>query len=54
MNTERICGTGNQCEETCPVMRLGRVCPTPAEFIDELLAMSETPEGSPQLACSIA
>jgi hypothetical protein len=30
-----ICGTGNTCEATCPVMCAGRVCPTLIAFASE-------------------
>lgn len=45
-----ICGTGAQCEQTCPVMRVGRICPPLPEFIDELAGIYVTdPASDPQL-----
>ena len=32
-----ICGTGAQCEDTCPVMRMGRVCPDVLDAVEECL-----------------
>lgn len=37
--TETICGTGQPCERTCPVMRLGRVCPDLPTFLEEVRAV---------------
>ena len=31
-----VCGKGAACEQYCPVMSMGRICPTPAEFAEEL------------------
>lgn len=51
MGDGQVCGTGQACEDTCPVMRLGRLCPTLPEFLDELAAMSvEAPQLAPQPA----
>ena len=36
---EITCGAGLPCERTCPVMSMGRICPTLPEFIDELAAL---------------
>ncbi|SFR75830.1 hypothetical protein SAMN05428970_1976 [Agromyces sp. CF514] len=32
-----VCGNGAACEKTCPVMRMGRICPEPAELVKEVL-----------------
>ena len=52
--TAVVCGAGLQCEQTCPVMRMGRICPTLPEFIDELACVfspgSEAPQLEPQPA----
>jgi hypothetical protein len=57
-----ICGGGLPCERTCPVMRLGRICPDVPTFLEEvreILAADnadvtdrsvEAPELAPQLA----
>lgn len=39
----RICGSGLACEEYCPVMSMGRICPSVTEFLDEVAAMGLTP-----------
>ena len=45
-----ICGTGAQCEQTCPIMRVGRICPPLPEFIDELAGIYVSdPAADPQL-----
>ena len=36
---DKVCGSGDECENTCPVMLMGRICPTPAEFVNELQTM---------------
>lgn len=33
---EKICGSGAQCEQTCPVMRMGRICPDYETFLQEV------------------
>ena len=38
-----ICGETTACQNHCPVMRLGRVCPTVPEFMDELEALRISP-----------
>lgn len=52
MGDGQVCGTGAQCEDTCPVMRLGRLCPTLPEFLDELanLYAATPPQEAQQLA----
>lgn len=32
----KVCGTGEQCERTCPVMKMGRLCPDLPEFLEEV------------------
>jgi hypothetical protein len=40
MTTEKlVCGKGAACEQTCPVMSMGRICPTVEEFMEELAGM---------------
>lgn len=43
MELRDICGSGAACERTCPVMKLGRVCPTVTEFMDEIAACGIDP-----------
>ena len=54
MTTGEICGAGAQCENTCPVMRMGRICPDLPTFLEEFRAIVAADaftecEGSPQL-----
>jgi hypothetical protein len=56
---DTICGTGRPCERTCPVMRIGRICPDVPTYLEEVRAIlaAETVtelEGSPQLAPQLA
>lgn len=44
--TGKTCGTGRDCEQTCPVMRLGRVCPDWATFLEEMAALRTQEEAS--------
>jgi hypothetical protein len=37
--SDKICGTGDECEATCPLMRIGRDCPDPLEAIAESLEL---------------
>lgn len=49
--TGKMCGTGRDCEQHCPIMRIGRECPALPNFIDELLAATaEDPQPAFQLA----
>jgi hypothetical protein len=52
--TAVVCGAGKPCEQTCPVMRMGRICPDLPEFIDELAGLFtpglEAPQLEPELA----
>jgi hypothetical protein len=32
----KICGTGDMCENTCPVMSMGRICPDLPTFLNEV------------------
>lgn len=51
MSDGQVCGVGAACENTCPVMRFGRICPTLPEFIQEVTAMTvEAPQLAPQPA----
>ena len=34
-----ICGTGRACEQTCPIMKAGRICPPVADMLKELAAV---------------
>lgn len=54
MNTGKVCGTGAQCEVTCPVMRLGRDCPTLPAFLEEVAALIAECGGSPELVAQPA
>lgn len=50
---ETICGSGAACELKCPVMSVGRVCPTADEFFDELERVdSQSPWGVRFLAAT--
>jgi len=56
---DTICGTGQPCERTCPVMRLGRICPDVPTFLEEVRTLIEAGEISgseeaPQLAPQLA
>ena len=44
----RICGTGEMCENTCPVMEMGRICPPFATFMEELRILMPLSEVAPQ------
>lgn len=33
---DKVCGTGAQCEQTCPVMKMGRICPPLEQFLEEV------------------
>jgi hypothetical protein len=33
---EKVCGSGAQCENTCPVMSMGRICPDLPTFLEEV------------------
>lgn len=41
-----VCGNGAACENTCPVMLLGRICPDPVDMVLEVLA-AQTDQLSP-------
>jgi len=50
----KICGTGDACENTCPVMSMGRICPDLPTFLEEVRALmaagnEEVPQLAPQL-----
>ena len=52
---EKVCGSGAQCENTCPVMSMGRICPDLPTFLVEVRALmaaenEEVPQTVPQLA----
>lgn len=47
-NNPIVCGKGAACENTCPVMRMGRICPDLPEFLDELAALMAEPNEAPQ------
>jgi hypothetical protein len=36
-DTGKICGAGDRCEDTCPVMRMGRICPDVLDAVEEAL-----------------
>jgi hypothetical protein len=36
----RICGNGAECENICPVMRAGRICPPVTQLLEELTELS--------------
>lgn len=46
-----ICGTGAECEETCPVMRMNRICPPVSEMLIEMRDINHAwvPERHPAL-----
>lgn len=45
----KICGSGDTCEKTCPVMSAGRICPDIPAFLEELRCLnSESSATSPQ------
>ena len=43
MNNGRICGTGAACEKDCPVMRIGRACPTVEDVFRECVEAGVNP-----------
>jgi hypothetical protein len=38
-----ICRANLACSTRCPLARVGRICPDPADFLDELAAMGLSP-----------
>lgn len=42
---EIICGKGLPCEASCPIKRVGRVCPSLVVFASIYVANSSLPEG---------
>jgi hypothetical protein len=44
-----VCGLGTQCERTCPVKLIGRICPDLPTFLEELRILSVEGEAFPQL-----
>ena len=51
---DKVCGAGEMCERTCPVMKMGRICPDLPTFLDELAALMAAGEESPQLCAQPA
>ena len=45
-----VCGAGLECESKCPVMMLGRLCPTVDEFLDQMLEAGLNVPVSPAFA----
>jgi hypothetical protein len=40
---DKVCGTGAACENHCPVMLLGRLCPDPLDLVLEIRAAQLSP-----------
>ena len=52
---DKVCGSGAQCENTCPVMLMGRICPDLPTFLNEVLCLTaEASEEAPQLVPATA
>lgn len=52
---DKVCGSGAQCENTCPVMLMGRICPDLPTFLEEVRClMTESSEEAPQIVPQLA
>lgn len=45
-----VCGAGLECESKCPVMMLGRLCPSVDEFLDQMIMAGITAPVLPAFA----
>ena len=52
---DKVCGSGAQCENTCPVMLMGRICPDLPTFLEEVRCLiAESSEEAPQIVPQLA